>query len=220
MVIIAFNTTGGLGDGNLNTLRAIGINRGFKLQRLGMVATVATAGQVRALANNPSVRSIWSNDRLQYFDAETSTLTGVDRVRSDASFTSRNGGLPVSGRGAFSVVINDSGIDARHDDLKFGSHVVQNVQIVTDEQTLPVEGFTTGEAIENLPDTDTNTGHGTHCAGIVGGTGQRSGGSMRRRAGRKNNRPRLRRVARILNGLGGFEWSMTTSHAVFERAAI
>lgn len=74
-VIVSFNTTSGLSDSNLSVLRAVGITKGIKLSHLGMVATVATAGQVRALQNNASVRSIWSNDRLQYFDSETSTLT-------------------------------------------------------------------------------------------------------------------------------------------------
>ena len=208
MVIVSFKTTS-LTDAQLNVLRAVGITKGFKLSHLGMVATVATAGQVRALANNAAVRSIWSNDRLQYFDNETSTLTGIDRVRSDASLTAKNGGFPVSGKGPFSVVINDSGIDARHDDLKFGTHVIQNVQIVTDEQTL-IEGFTSLVVVENIPDTDTNTGHGTHCAGIIGGSGQDSGG---RYAGVA---PGARLIGTgsgatlaILNGLGGFEWSMT-----------
>ena len=97
-----------------------------------MVAAPATVAQVKALANNSSVRSIWSNDQLYYYEYQTNTLTGVDRLRSDAAITKANGGLPVSGKGNFSVVINDSGIDARHDDLKFGTHVVQNVQILTD----------------------------------------------------------------------------------------
>jgi hypothetical protein len=136
LVIVSFQTNNGLNDAHLNVLRGVGITKGITLSHLGMVATVATAGQVRALAGNAAVRSVWSNDRLRYLDNETSTLTGIDRVRSDAAFTARNGGLPVSGKGPFSVVINDSGIDARHDDLKFGTHVIQNVQIVTDEQTL------------------------------------------------------------------------------------
>ena len=216
-IIVSFNTTSGLSESNLNILRAVGITKGFKLSHLGMVATVATAGQVRALQNNASVRSIWSNDRLQYFDNETSTLTGVDRVRSDASFTSRNGGLPVSGKGPFSVVINDSGIDARHDDLKLGSHVIQNVQIVTDEQTnntiirLPeADGFFSLQVVENLPDTDFNVGHGTHCAGIVGGNGQDSGGKYAGVApGARLIGTGSGAVLFILNALGGFEWSMT-----------
>ena len=102
LVIVSFNTNNGLSANHLNILRGIGITKGRTLQRLGMVAVVATAGQVRSLAANPSVRSVWSNDRLNYLDNETSTLTGVDRVRSTAPFTAANGGLPVSGK----VVLN------------------------------------------------------------------------------------------------------------------
>jgi serine protease AprX len=83
------------------------------------------------------------------------------------------------------------------------------VQIVTDEQTV-ISGFTPLMVVENIPDTDTNTGHGTHCAGIVGGNGQDSGG---RYAGVA---PGARLIGTgsgatlvVLNGLGGFEWSMT-----------
>jgi serine protease AprX len=208
LVIVTFNTNNGLSSAHLNVLRGVGILKGTTLQRLGMVAVIATAGQVRALSTNPAVRSVWSNDRLRYFDAETSTLTGVDRLRSDSSFTSANGGLPVSGKGNFSVVINDSGIDARHDDLKLGTHVIQNVQILTDTQTLA--GFTSLQAIGNLPDTDLNVGHGTHCAGIVGGNGQDSGGRYAGVApGARLIGTGSGAVLFILNGLGGFEWSMT-----------
>lgn len=217
LVIVAFNSNNGLTSTHLNILRGVGITKGRTLPRLGMVAVLATAGQVRALAGNSSVRSIWSNDRLKYFDSETSTLTGVDRVRSDAAFTSFNGGLPVSGRGPFSIVINDSGIDARHDDLKLGTHVIQNVQIVTDEQTnnsvlnLPqLNGFFSLQTIENVPDTDLNVGHGTHCAGIVGGSGQDSGGRYAGVApGARLIGTGSGAVLFILNALGGFEWSMT-----------
>ena len=103
-------------------------------------------------------------------------LTGVDRLRTDNAFTLANGGLPVSGQGNFSVVVNDSGIDATHNDLKLGSKVIQNVQVLTDTETLT--GFTPLLTVENLPNTDSHVGHGTHCAGIIGGTGQMSGGRM------------------------------------------
>jgi len=217
LVIVAFNTNNGLSAAHINILRGVGINKGTTLQRLGMVAVTATAGQVRALAANSAVRSVWSNDRLKYFDNESSTLTGVDRLRSSAAFTAANGGLPVSGRGAFSVVINDSGIDARHDDLKLGTHVIQNVQIVTDEQTNnsavnapELNGFFSLQTIENVPDTDLNVGHGTHCAGIVGGNGQDSGGKYAGVApGARLIGTGSGAVLFILNALGGFEWSMT-----------
>jgi serine protease AprX len=206
VVIVTFHTNAGLNDSHLGVLRGLGLVRGLTLGQLGMVAVPATAGQVRALAANPAVRSVWSNERLFYYMNQARVLTGVDRLRSDAAMTRANGGLPVSGRGDFSVVVNDSGIDATHNDLKFGPHVVQNVQVLTDTQTQA--GFTPLLTVENLPNTDTHVGHGTHCAGIVGGSGQQSGGLYQGVA------PGAKLIGTgsgiglfILNALGGFEWS-------------
>jgi serine protease AprX len=211
IVIIAFNTNSGLNNSHLAFLHSLGITKGLTLQKLGMVAAPATAGQVRALATNGAVKSIWSNDRLHYFDNQVRTVAGVERTRTDASFTQRNGGLPVSGAGNFSVVINDSGIDATHDDLKLGSKVIQNVQILTGTDTLT--GFTPVLAVENVPDTDLNVGHGTHCAGIVGGTGQMSGGQYAGVApGAKLIGTGSGAVLFILNALGGFEWSLANQY--------
>ncbi len=206
-VIVAFNTTTGLTPAHLATLTLAGISRGYTLQNLGMVAVPATAGQVRALAANPAVRSIWANDRLHYLNDQTRVLTGTDRMRSDPGFIQKNGGLPVTGKGNFSLLINDSGIDGTHPDLHFPDHLIQNVQAVTDTGTLT--GFTPSLAIENVPDTDTNVGHGTHCAGIAAGTGAASGG---RYAGVAPGANLIGygsgAVLLILNGLGGFEYSL------------
>jgi len=207
VVIVAFRTTSGLGETHLNILRGLGVTSARTLPRLGMVAFPATAGQVRALATNSEVRSIWSNDRLSYYDNQARTVAGVDRMRAERQFTTLNGGFPVTGQGNFSVVINDSGIDATHDDLKLGDHVVQNVQLVTDTETQ--SGFTPVLAVENIPDTDLNIGHGTHCAGIVGGTGQMSGGLYEGVApGAKLIGTGSGAVLFVLNALGGFEWSL------------
>ncbi|HET6890869.1 MAG TPA: hypothetical protein VFH31_07185, partial [Pyrinomonadaceae bacterium] len=85
-VIVAFNTSSGLNDSHLATLSSLGISRGLTLQQLGMVAVpAATAAQVRALAANPAVRSVWSNDRLQYFMDQGRVLTGINRIRTDAA---------------------------------------------------------------------------------------------------------------------------------------
>jgi serine protease AprX len=172
-----------------------------------MVAMPATAAQVRSLASNSAVRSIWSNERLRYFMEEARMLTGVDRLRTDNAFTLANGGLPVSGQGNFSVVVNDSGIDATHNDLKLGSKVIQNVQVLTDTETLT--GFTPLLTVENLPNTDSHVGHGTHCAGIIGGIGQMSGGRYAGVApGVKLIGTGSGYVLFILNALGGYEWSL------------
>ncbi|HEX9670142.1 MAG TPA: S8 family serine peptidase [Thermoanaerobaculia bacterium] len=205
-VIVSFQS-GALGASELAVLQGVGITTGRTLSQLGMVATSATAAQVRALAGEPAVRSIWGNEPLAYDMHQARLLTGVGRLRTDAALTKLNGGLPVSGKGDFSVVVNDSGIDATHADLKFLEHVVQNVQIVTDTDT--AAGFTTLLAVENVPDTDTHVGHGTHVAGIVGGTGQASGALYQGVA------PGVRLIGTgsgaglfILNALGGFEWSL------------
>ncbi|HYP28309.1 MAG TPA: S8 family serine peptidase [Blastocatellia bacterium] len=207
VVIISFNGNQGLNESHLNILRGLGITKGLTFNNLGMVAAPATLDQVRALAANGSVRSVWSNDRLYYYMKEARVVTGVDRVRADSAMRAANGSMPVTGQGDFSVVINDSGIDATHSDLSFGSKVIQNVQMLTDTATLA--GFTPVIGIENQPNTDTHVGHGTHCAGIVGGTGLRSGGLYSGVApGAKLIGVGSGYGLFILNALGGFEWSL------------
>ncbi len=185
VVIISFNTSDGLSAANLNALRGVGITSGVTFQKLGMVGAVLTAGQVRTLAANTSIKSIWSNDRLQYFMNAARMVTGVDKIRSDPAFTFRNGGMPVSGNGDFSVLVIDTGIDTTHGDLPMGTKVIQNTQRVVSTEAgntgitvggVSLNGFTPSLSIENVPNND-NVGHGTHVAGIVGGLGSRSGGT-------------------------------------------
>lgn len=91
------------------------------------------------------------------------------RLRADKDVTARNGGTPVSGRG-IGVLINDSGVDGTHDDIKLGTHLVQNTLGSTNLHNL--NAMLPVTYIEGVPNTDNNSGHGTHCAGTVGGNGQ------------------------------------------------
>ncbi len=211
MVIVAFNTSNGLQPSHLNILRSIGINGGQTFQTLGMVAQPMTVAQVRALRNNPSVRSIWSNDRLFYTMHQARVVAGVQRLQTDSAFTTRNGGLPVSGAGNFSVMVIDSGIDATHGDLPFGTKVIQNVHPVVAAGTL--EGFTPNVSIENVPNTDQTVGHGTHCAGIIGGTGMRSGGLYPGVApGAKIVGAGLGAGLFVLNAIGAWEYGLANQY--------
>jgi serine protease AprX len=218
IVIVSFNGSGGLAESNLNVLRAVGITSGVTYQRLGMVAAVANVGQVRSLASNPAIRSIWSNDRLTYYMNAARLVTGVDKLRTDAGFTLRNGGMPVSGTGDFSVLVIDSGIDATHADLQLGPKVIQNTSRVVSSTTgdtgitvggVPLNGFTPSLSIENVPNND-NVGHGTHCAGIVGGFGTRSGGTYAGVApGVKIVGSGGGAVIFVINALAGWEYGLT-----------
>jgi serine protease AprX len=212
-VIVAFNTTNGLNNSHLDVLRALGVTRAITFPRLGMVALpAATVAQVRALSGNAIVRSVWDNERIHYYDLQARTLTGVERVRADATFRGRNGNLSVSGKGDFSVLVIDSGVDATHDDLKLGQTVIQNVQVLAGTDTVS-EGFTPVTVLENVPNTDQSVGHGTHCAGIIGGTGARSGGKYAGVApGTKVIGAGLGAGLFVLNALGAWEWGLANQY--------
>jgi serine protease AprX len=210
-VIVAFNTNNGLQETHLNVLRSVGINTGETFPTLGMVAMPVTAAQVRALENNPAVRSIWSNDQLHYYMHQARVVTGVEKLRTDSQMTTRNGGMPVSGKGDFSVMVIDSGVDATHADLQFGSQVVQNVQVLSGTTT--VSGFTPNVSVENVQNTDQSVGHGTHCAGIIGGSGVRSGGLYAGVApGTKIIGAGLGAGLFVLNAVGAWEWGLANQY--------
>ncbi|HEV2800736.1 MAG TPA: S8 family serine peptidase [Pyrinomonadaceae bacterium] len=212
-IIVAFNTGDGLKESHLSILRTLGVTRAITYPRLGMVALpVATAAQVRALASHSAVRSVWNNERIHYYDLQARTLAGVERVRSDRAFHRRNNNVPVSGEGDFSILVIDSGIDATHDDLKLGRTVIQNVQVLTSTDTVQ-EGFTPVTVLENVPNTDQTVGHGTHCAGIIGGTGQRSGGKYAGVApGAKIIGAGLGAGLFVLNAVGAWEWALANQY--------
>jgi serine protease AprX len=172
-VIVTFHGEGAPTSQNLETLRSAGITNGLSMESLPIVGILATAEQVEMLANSSQIRSLYYNAKLEYDNADATALTGVNKVRKDKEFTRSNNGLPVSGKGV-TVLVNDSGVDGTHKDIKFGSHLIQNVMASTNlhaiDELLPIT------YVEDVPNTDTNSGHGTHVAGTVAGTGEMSNG--------------------------------------------
>lgn len=133
-------------------------SRFFQLQALPMAGAVLTAGRIRTIAAWPEVHSITLNTRLKYFLAESVPFIEADRVWTTYGETGANA----------TVAIIDSGIDATHADLPSGSKVIQNVKV------LPF-----AVALEDQAITDTTSGHGTHVAGTIGGSGAASAGHYR-----------------------------------------
>ena len=206
-VVVTFKGTGAPQLTQVSLLQRLGIKQGVTLRALPVAGIVATAAQVNALAQNSEVRSLYINKKLDYYNFDDTHLTGVKRLRTDQQITSRNGGIPVSGRGV-GVLINDSGVDGTHEDIKFGSHLVQNTLGSTNLNALSAMLPIT--YIEGVPNTDSNSGHGTHCAGTVGGTGAKSGGKYEGVApgasllGYGSGGALL-----VLDALGGFDYALT-----------
>jgi serine protease AprX len=154
------------------TLRSLGVSYGVTLRQLPMAGVWATPAQVRAIAALTNVRSVYLNQQLRFFNYEGSALIGASEQRTMPGFG-------YSGRG-IGVAIVDSGVDGTHPDLPYPSHVKQNVKVLTGELGLgsPFTGVVPVTYAQNLPDSDSTSGHGTHAAGSIAGLGTQSGGKF------------------------------------------
>ncbi|WP_268747743.1 S8 family serine peptidase [Cohnella kolymensis] len=208
--IVTFRGSGAPAKEQVDLLKQAGIQSGMTLQSLPMAGVIVTADQVEQLSKQPQVRSIYLNKKLEYYNYDATALTGVDRVRADAAMTKQNNGLPVSGKGV-TVVVNDSGVDGTHRDIEYGKHLVENATGATNlhalSDLLPIT------YLEGVPNTDSNSGHGTHVAGTVGGTGAMSAGKYEGVApgadlvGYGSGAALL-----ILDAVGGFDYALTNQN--------
>lgn len=163
----------GVTDADIQQLRAIGIAGGTRMRMLPIVYVTGTRAQIIAISRLASVRSIYGNRSLTFNSDPYLNVTGTQRVAADGELTADNGSLPVSGRGV-TVAVLDTGINTSHPDL--AGKVAQNVRLA-DVQSVPL-GFVNPAPVENLANTDPVSGHGTFVAGLIAGSGTRSGGKF------------------------------------------
>ena len=136
------------------------------LDTLPMAAAVLSEAQIDAVRQWDGVESIYFNAPLEYYNFTSGEITGGHFVHDNYG---------VKGAGV-TIAVLDSGTDATHPDLAYGSKTIQNVKIVGD---LGLAGGVT-LFLEGQLNTDTSSGHGTHVSGTVAGSGAASAGDERR----------------------------------------
>ncbi|WP_417665932.1 S8 family peptidase [Pseudidiomarina sp.] len=172
-VVVTYDQLEPVTESQLQQLLNLGITEGVQFSSLPIIGVTATRTQIEQLKSLANVRSVWLNRQLEYFNADARKITGVEQLQS-ADFIARNG-TSFTGNG-ITIMVNDSGIDASHQDLLFGEKVIENVQALTHAQAISLVAPTDGFVIEGQVNTDLNVGHGTHCAGTIAGTGAMSDG--------------------------------------------
>lgn len=171
------------------------------MQSLPMAGAVLTSSQVRQVAQWDGVESIYFDAKLKWMNYDAGEITDGHKVHDHIGLT---------GSGV-TIAVLDSGVDATHPDLPQGAKVVQNVKLVGDLDLVGASAY-----IENVPNTDTSSGHGTHVAGTVAGTGEASKDDPRRARYHDGIAPGASLVGigagegiSILYALMGFDWAIT-----------
>jgi serine protease AprX len=146
----------------LSYLKSFGLSvKSFS--ELPIVGIKGTKLQIESLLDSGlDALSIYENKKLDYFLRDSRELIGAESVWNDLGYT---------GKGT-TVAVIDSGIDATHPDLPFGTKVVQNVKLLVGGEVFGSEDT----YLENVLNTDTSSGHGTHVAGTIAGLGTASDG--------------------------------------------
>jgi serine protease AprX len=141
-------------------VRAAGL-RVHTFRTLPMVAVNGPKHVLKGMKSMHGVVSVYRDRPLRYLLDDSRPFIRADQVASQ---------LGVTGAGV-GVAVIDSGIDGTHPDVAYPTVTVQNVKILA-------ANLFTGRPIllENLINTDTTSGHGTHVASTIAGRGTASSG--------------------------------------------
>lgn len=179
-VIVRFDESRTTGDALAGRIMALGAGA-RALRQLPFVGALATPVQVSLIAALPGVVRVSENRQLRWLgrSARAGVLALLDQSVPTIKADQARARYGVSGRG-IGVVILDSGIDGLYQhDVQYPSRTVQNLKVIANGpdlvcfENLPCPGSI---YVENLANSETSVGHGTHVSGIAGGNGVMSNG--------------------------------------------
>ncbi len=153
------------------------------LQELPFVGALATEAQIQEIGAMPGVVRVTVDAELQWHGGGAAALPSLLALleRSVPTIQGEEArekyGVDGSGVG---VAILDSGIDGLYQqDVRFPERTVQNLKILVDQEDvfcLEDQPCLRSIYVEDLANSETTVGHGTHVGGIAGGDGTMSDG--------------------------------------------
>jgi subtilisin family serine protease len=158
----------------------------YKTRIVPSIFAKGLASSVSSLANIEGIKWVeWNAPMKYHMDQTIHTIKAIDAW--DRQIIDQYGyltGTQIKGNGV-TVVVVDSGIDASHPDLDYNPQSPNNPikpqpndKVIYNAKLNQGSGSNTPEFLW-IPasDTDTSSGHGTHCAGTVAGNGDASAGN-------------------------------------------
>ena len=178
------------------------------MSNLPMILTVTTYGNLASILAYSGVTSVWADHKLTYYAQVNVVTRSYGEIPVQQNWWNNIMSVPdvwtrgFQGQGV-TVALIDSGIDATNPSLGYSFtptttspappppqapyRVIQNVKVFTVGEIVNNQPIGPDQIyLENQPNTDTSSGHGTSTAGLVAGTGDGSNGLYKGAAPRAN----------------------------------